>query len=360
VIEHAFGNGDAFRVGIEEELLLVDSRSHRLTPVAAAVLERMDAEEGHAAHEAYAAEIELRGGPAASATEAAAELEGLRAAAREAGATLMGVGVHPEGGLGDAELVEAERYLRVLGEMRGLLQRTPECALHVHVGMPDPQAAVRAFNGMRRWLPMLAGLAAASPYWFGADSGMASSRAALVRAYPGRGVPPTLRDFDDYEERLSDVAAGGGPDDYTLLWWDVRLQPRLGTVEVRELDVQSRLGDVAAMGALVRGLAAHEAESNESSPPAASLESSSFRAARDGLDAEILHGERLAPLPEAVRDALELARPHARDAGDGEALEGIDRILREGGGAERQRAARSKGGAEELLELLIRETAEPM
>src|SRR4051812_29270221 len=128
-MDHAFGNGEAFRVGIEEELLLVDPRSHRLTPASVEVLEGMEADERHAAHEAYAAEIELRSGPAASAAEAAAELDSLRAAARDAGATLMGVGVHPEGGLGDAELVEAERYLRVLGEMRGLLQRTPECAL---------------------------------------------------------------------------------------------------------------------------------------------------------------------------------------------------------------------------------------
>jgi glutamate---cysteine ligase / carboxylate-amine ligase len=226
--------------------------------------------------------------------------------------------------------------------------------------MPDPATAVRAFNGLRRWLLLLAGLSAASPYWFGADSGMASSRAALVRAYPGRGVPPVLRDFDDYSERLAEIAAGGGPADYTLVWWDVRLHPRLGTVELRELDAQSRLGDVAGLAALVRGLAAHEAESSDDSPAAAALEWSSFRAARDGLGAEILHGGALAPLTDAARDALELALPHAREVGDDGALEGVERILREGGGAERQRAAHAKGGAEDLLEQLVEETAAPL
>jgi carboxylate-amine ligase len=359
-VDHAFGNGEPFRIGIEEELLLVDERTHRLTPAAAAVLERIEADERHAAHEAYAAQIELRGGPARSAAEAVAELDALRAAARAAGATLMGVGVHPEGGLGDAELVEAERYLRVLGEMRGLLQRTPEGALHIHVGMPDPETAVRAYNGLRRWLPLLTGLAAASPFWFGADSGLASARAALVRAYPGRGIPPALRDFDDYGEHLADVAAGGGPDDYTLLWWAVRLHPRLGTVELRELDTTARLGDVAALAVLARGLAVAAAEADDDPVPTAALEWSAFRSARDGLEAEILHRDALVPLPDAARDAMHVAMTHAREAGDADALEGIERILREGGGADRQRAAHSHGGSEELLELLVRETAEPL
>jgi carboxylate-amine ligase len=228
----SFGNGDPFRVGIEEELLLVDDRSRRLSPGAKDVLAKMEAPEGHADHEAFAAEIEIRGGPADETLAAIRQLEELRAAAREAGATLIAAGIHPLGGLGDAELVDEERYLRVLGEMRGLFQRTPECALHVHVGMPDRVAAVNALNELRRWLPLLEGLAAASPFWFGTDSGLASARAALVRAYPGRGIPPYVRDFDEYEERLAAIAAGGGPSDYTLVWWDLRLQPRLGTVDV--------------------------------------------------------------------------------------------------------------------------------
>jgi glutamate---cysteine ligase / carboxylate-amine ligase len=225
--------------------------------------------------------------------------------------------------------------------------------------MPDPQTAVRAFNGLRRWLPLLSGLAASSPYWFGTDSGMASARAALVRSYPGRGIPPVLRDFDDYAERLAEIASGGGPDDYTLVWWDVRLHPRFGTVELRELDSQSRLDDTAALAALARGLAVHEATAGGDSPGPAPLEWSSFHAARDGLEAEILHGDALTPLPDVARAALDLARPHAAEAGDEDALEGIERILREGGGAERQRGAHGRGGAEELLELLVRETAEP-
>ena len=157
----------------------------------------------------------------------------------------------------DVELVQSERYGRVERQMRGLIKRTPECALHVHVGLPDTDAAVAAMNGLRELLPLLHGLGANSPFWFGADSGMASSRAAVIRAYPGRGIPPVLDSWDDYLAALDAVRAGGGPTDHTMVWWDARPQPRLGTVELREVDVQSDLESAGAhRGAWARDRAA--------------------------------------------------------------------------------------------------------
>ena len=59
----------------------------------------------------------------------------------------------------------------------GLVSRTPTAALHVHVGMPDPDTAIAVYNRLRAWLPLLQALAAHSPYWHGRDSGLASARA---------------------------------------------------------------------------------------------------------------------------------------------------------------------------------------
>jgi carboxylate-amine ligase len=241
--------------------------------------------------------------------------------------------------------------------MRGLIRRTPECALHVHVGMPDPEAAVRALAALTTYLPVLMGLAAASPFWFGKDSGMASARAAMVRAYPGRGLPPAVSSFEEYLEALAAVRAGGGPDDYTRVWWDVRLHPRLGTVELRELDAQARLSDVAALAALVQGLARAAAEEAlPGRPPAEAIHWSCFRAARDGVEAEVLHEGRLRPLRDAARSALACAGPHVPER---DALEGMERILAQGGGAARPRAAHREGGMTGLLRQLVEETAAP-
>jgi carboxylate-amine ligase len=352
-MEHSFGR--AFTLGVEEELLLVDPATLALAPVAERVLANVrDHPRARLAHEAYAAELETRSPITSSASEAVAALRESRLAARAAGATLMGAGVHPTAELGDARLVDEERY-RIVGKaMRGLLQRTPECALHVHVGMPDPETAIWAFNGMRRHLPLLVGLAANSPWWFGRDSGMASARAGLVRSYPGRGIPRAFRDWDDYCQTLDGIVSAGGIEDYTHLWWDVRPHPRLGTLEVREMDAQSSLDDVAAIAALVHALARHSAE--QTAPPIVAPDAvawSSFRAARDGLDAEILCGDHIVPLREAARETLN----QVRDLADDDALDGVERILREGNGAYRRRRAAELGGARRMLEELVAETA---
>lgn len=357
-MEHAFGTSEPFTLGIEEELLLVDPETRRLAPVASDVLAAMEAHERAASHEVYAASIELRSPPRLDADDAAREVATLRAAARNAGATLIGAGLHPAGELGDVPLVDSDRYRLVGGSMRGLIRRTPECALHIHVGMPDPDTAIRAFNGLRSHLPLLVALAANSPMWFGQDSGLASSRFSLVRSYPRRSVPRAFRDLDDYARTIGAVAAAGDLADYTYVWWDVRLHPRLGTIELRELDTQSRIADAAAIAALVQALARHEAEDQREPEPSEAISESSFRASRDGIEATLLDEGELRPVREIARRTIDRVAPAARELGGERALEGMERMLAEGGGAARQREALAQGGIEAVLLQLVRETEE--
>lgn len=357
-MDHAFGTSEPFTLGIEEELLLVDRDTRLLAPVAVEVLAAMEAHERAASHEVYAASIELRSPPRLDAEDAAREVASLRSAARAAGATLIGAGLHPAGELGDVPLVDSERYRLVGGSMRGLIRRTPECALHVHVGMPDPDTAIRVFNGLRSYLPLLVALSANSPMWFGQDSGLASARFALVRSYPRRSVPRAFRDLDDYASTIEAVATAGDLSDYTYVWWDVRLHPRLGTIEVRELDAQSRIADAAALAALVQALARHEVEHPREPEPSEAISESSFRASRDGIEATLLDDGELRPVGEVARRTLERVAPAASELGAEHALEGIERMLAEGGGAARQRRALAEGGIEAVLEQLVAETEE--
>jgi carboxylate-amine ligase len=63
-------------------------------------------------------------------------------------------------------------------------------------------------------------------------------------------------------------------------------------------------------------------------------------------------------VPEVARAALERARPHAEALGSADALQGVERILAEGNGADRQRAAHARGGMPALLDLLVAEAEE--
>ena len=366
---HRFGESDPFTVGLEEELLVVDAETLQLAHVADQILAGTTLPRNRIDHEAFLAEVEVRSEPAGSVAEAIEQLkegrrEAMRAGAelagaegrgsragKSAGATIMAVGLHPDARLFDVELVQSERYERVERQMQGLIKRTPECALHVHVGVPDPEAAVAAMNAIRERLPLLHGLGASSPFWFGRDSGMASSRAAVIRAYPGRGIPPVLRSWDQYLACLDAVRAGGGPTDHTMVWWDARPQPRLGTVELREVDVQTDLESAGAIAALARAIAMRAVEEPLAKPASEqALHWSSFRAAQDGLDAEIYYEGSPRPLrevAEAVLGELGTADPE---------IDGIRRIVREGNGADRQRAAYDNGGMPALLRHLADET----
>jgi carboxylate-amine ligase len=352
---HRFGSGEPFTIGIEEELLLVDRETHALAHVADRVLPGIELPRERADHEAFLCEIEVRSEPRRSAGDAIADVAQGRAAILGAGGTPMAVGVHPAAEFGDVRLVDSDRYRRVEREMRGLIRRTPECALHVHVGMPTAEAAVAGLMGLREALPLIGALGAGSPFWFGIDSGLASARSAIVRAYPGRGLPPPLRGWTDYLERVNAIGAGGGPKDHTMVWWDARLQPRLGTIELRELDVQTGLVEAAGIAALVHAIARRAAEEPPSELASAeALHWSSFRAVRDGLDAEVLFRGRLRPMREATAELLEELR------GEAEALEGVEKILREGGAPPRQRAIEKRDGMSALLRDLADRTAQAL
>jgi carboxylate-amine ligase len=357
-VSHTFNPRDGeFTVGIEEELLLVDPKDHALSHTSSAVLARMGLDERSARHDIYEAQLELSSAPCSSAPDATAALGRLRCAMRSAGAVAIGAGIHPAGPFGDVRLARAPRYEREAEYLQGLLARTPDCALHVHVGLPDAETAIRVCNGLREWVPLLEALAANSPFWHGRDSGFASARRILRRGFPRVGIPPHFAGWDDYQETVAAVLDAGELEDYTFIWWEVRLHPKLGTVELRAMDSQSELWRVAAVAALAQGLARHLAEAPPA-PPALreALEESSYRAGRFGLDARIHHDGRQRPLREVAGEALRLARPHARELGSDGVLEDMERMLGEGNGADRQRESFRRGGLKDVLRSLAKET----
>jgi carboxylate-amine ligase len=357
-MEHRFGH--QFTLGIEEELLLVDGETHALSHTSHELLGAMNMDTESARHDLYEAQIELSSPIGADAAQATEALVLLRRAARDAGGTLMGAGIHPAGALGDVHITQQPRYTRAAELLGGVVHRTPDCALHVHVGMPDPDSAIRACNGLREHLPLLHALAANSAYWYGHDARLASARFVLRRGFPRVEVPRAFRDFEDFEQAIEPMLAAAELDDYTSLWWDVRPHPKLGTVEVRVMDAQSSLESLAGLAALVHGLAVHEALSRrdawlEREP----IEEAVFSATSRGLDARLIGDDsRLRSVPELAREAVELARRYLAEVGaSADALDGIERILAGGGGADRQRAAHAKGGMPAVLDMLVRETA---
>ena len=357
-MEHAFGT-QPFALGIEEELLLVAAAPpHALDNCASEAVALLNSP--YVKPDVYEAMVECATSICHSAPDAVYELEHRRGDLRTAGFTLAGAGLHPEARFADVLHVQHPRYKHIHDTMRGLLERTPTAALHVHVGMPDAATAITVCNRLRAHLPLLQALAAHSPFWHGRDAGFATARAQLFRGFPRAAIPRAFTDWDDYVEAVTAWVGAGDLPDYTYLWWDIRPHPKLGTVEVRAMDAQARLTSVAGLAALVRSLATACADGHGAIEPAEALGESSFRAGRDGLAATVWWDGALRPLPDVARAALQLARPVAAEQGAEALLGEVERILRDGNGADRMRAAHAAGGMPAVLERLLAETAESL
>jgi glutamate---cysteine ligase / carboxylate-amine ligase len=318
-------------VGVEEEVMLLDPRDWSLASRADAVMARLTGELAlHTSTETHGSALELRTDPHATVAEGMGQLEHLRGGlTRELAAIDLraaAAGLHPFTLWQDTRISEGDRYRFLYGSMRELARREPTFALHVHVAVPDPDSAMLAFNRLRSHLPLLLALSANSPFWQGRETGLASARTPLFQAFPRVGVPRAFLDYDDYVSTIDLLLRCEAFPEPTFLWWDVRLQPRFGTIEVRIMDAQSTVADAAALTALVQCLVRLEAMEGSGADPAIDLPEvlaeNRFLAARDGADASLIdaHLGRRVRVPDVLESALEACAAHAEDLGCSEEL----------------------------------------
>ncbi len=336
------GAGSPWTVGIEEEVMLLDpdgwalaSRIDDVLPV----LSRDVAD--HAAAETHGSALELFSGPHPTARGAAEELARLRAglAADLAplGLRAAVAGTHPFAQWSDVEVSPGARYQSIYDSMRELARREPTFALHVHVAVPDPEAAIRALRGLRVHVPLLLALAANSPFWQGRDTGLASARVPVFGTFPRVGIPRPFNAYPEYVEAIDVLLRCGAFPEPTFLWWDVRLQPKLGTIEVRIMDAQTRAADNAALAALVQSIVRLEALEGFADEEIACrpevLDENRFLATRDGMQAEFLDPERAGrrPAAEILEELLAALGPHAAALGSESELAAVPALAAEPG-----------------------------
>jgi glutamate---cysteine ligase / carboxylate-amine ligase len=348
--DHAFGTGDPFSVGAEEELFLVDPLTGTMVNSSATVTERLAPTMPGIERELHAGMIELITDVCASAGEVASELSRRRAACVEIGVGLLGAGTHPTAMEGDAQISDKERYERV-HHLLGDAVATPVAGLHVHVGMPDAETAIKVFNAMRGHLPLLQALGANSPFRHGRDTGLASARDVTIRSWPRAGVPRAMSGYDDFCALAELLSRAAGVEDYTWFWWKLRPHPKLGTVEIRAFDAQSVVSDTEALVALTHCLARAAGDGDDvDEVPTELLEEAMFRAARFGVDARLpdATGE-LHAFEDVLGRALDRAQPYAAELRCEEALETIPALVSAKGGAGRQRDLYEIAGIDSLL-----------
>jgi carboxylate-amine ligase len=339
------------KVGIEEELMLVDPDTGTLTPRSPSAVSANESEQEVGA-ELYLQQIETSTPPCErmdallEALKAGRRAVGEAAAAAGARAVAMPTAVLAEG---EEKITPTPRYLKIAQQYGEQARHALVSAMHTHVEVSSDEEAVRVVDGIRPWLPLLVALSANSPYWHGHDTDYASWRLQVWNRWPTAGAAEPFRDVETYRRVASQLIDWGGGLDQGMLYYDVRMAERYPTVEIRVADVCTDLEDALLVALLARALVTTVAED---ATPATwrgdVLTVAGWRAARFGLADALVHPVDLSlASPRSVFEAtVEHVRPALEETGDlGFVREAFDRLVARGNGATRAPRTYGAGGS---------------
>ena len=343
-------------VGVEEEFLLVDPETGE--PIA-----RNEAVAGHAAThgvklqlELTSCQIETTTGVMSGSEELRAELARLRRIAADAaevnGAQLLAVALPPTVPH-EFPITDTPRYREIADKFGMIAHEQGIGGCHVHVAVPNREAAIRVSNRLRPWLPLLLALTANSAVYRNTDTGYASYRSMLWTRWPSSGPPPHFDSVDEYDAVVRMLQDAGAVLDDGMIYWDVRPSANFPTVEVRVADVPATVAETVLLAALIRAsvMTALEADRDGVGTPRlapVALRAAYWKSARDGLDGEAIdlaETHASAPARVLLADLVEHVRPALEALGDYEMVRSeLARIAEAGNGAMRQRRAWRRRG----------------
>jgi glutamate---cysteine ligase / carboxylate-amine ligase len=360
-VQIPFHSSQRSSLGVEWELQLVDPRTRELTAGATEILADITpeglAEHPKAKHELLQSTIEIITGICTTVAEAKADLAGtlaeVAAAADRHGLALMCAGTHPITDWQTQEISPKERYVQLVEKMQWLARRLQIFGVHVHVGVRSPDKVIPIVNALSQYIPHFLALSASSPYWVGADTGLASARSKVFEGMPTAGLPYQLSGWENFEEYMETLISTHAIDSVREVWWDIRPHPNFGTVELRICDGLPTLTEIGAVAALSQCLVEQfdrEIDRGYTLPVPASwvLRENKWRAARYGLDADIVVDEKgtVRPVRQAIADLVEELSPTAKRLGCADELADVTRILAVGASYQRQRAVAAAHGGD--------------
>jgi len=357
-VQIPFNSSPRSSLGVEWELQLVDRHTRQLTSGATEILAELspDGEHPAAKQELLQSTIEIVTGVCQTVPEAmddlSATIEQVAVLAEQRGLGLMCAGTHPSTDWQSQQISSNPRYDKLIEDGQWLARLLQIFGVHVHVGVRSPDKAIAMVNALTAYIPHFLALSASSPYWVGADTGLASARSKVFEALPTAGLPQQLKDWAQFEDYMETLIKTGTIDSIKEVWWDVRPHPTYGTVELRICDGLPSLAEVGMVAALSQCLVEGMDRQIDSgytlpTPRRWVVQENKWRAARYGLDAQIIVGQDgLTPVRDALRELVQDMRPAAERLGCHEHLDTVEEVLETGASYQRQRAVAAASGGD--------------
>jgi glutamate---cysteine ligase / carboxylate-amine ligase len=360
-----------FTLGIEEELQLVDHLTGQLVPKIHPLIEKGKALFGEQLKpEMLQPTAELITGICPDIKAARQELFRLRSQlarlAAQEGVALISAGTHPSGLWMNQPRSESPRYEELEEEFQDVSRSVLIFGLHVHIGVEDRELSVSLLNQIRTWLPHLLALSSNSPFWLARYTGLRSYRAIVWRRFLRTGVPDPLLSWSDFENYVQALVKSGCIDNGKKVWWDIRPHAFYHTIEFRICDMPATFEDAIALAALCQALVAKLAWLHRHGliTPILSrnlIEENKWRAARFGLDAEIIDfaRERRLSMRDSIHELLDFVDEVVDELGTRREMNHLRALLADprGTGADQQIAVyKETGSLQAVAHFLIQQT----
>src|SRR6266700_2243754 len=263
--------------------------------------------------------------------------------AGKAGLKIALISTHPFSHWRDQHITEGERYKQIIEDMQLLARANLIFGLHVHVGIPDRGMAIHVMNQARYFLPHIYALSVNSPFWVGHNTGLTGYRLKVFERFPRTGIPDAFESLSEYEDYCKLLVKTGCVDNAKKIWWDIRLHPFFDTLEVRVCDAQSRVDDTLAIAALIQAVIAklHKLLRQNITFRVYRrrlLDENRWRASRYGIDGKLIDFGKEAEVDtrSLLNELREFVSTEVNELGTEKEMGHIERIMREGTGADRQ------------------------
>src|SRR4051812_26868374 len=360
-----------FTLGIEEEFAIVDPVTRELRSHIQEILEggKVTLKE-QVKPEMHQSVVELGTEICQSVDDARTHVVALRSKlatlAGRGGLKIASVGTHPFSHWHDQLITEGERYKEIVKDMQLLARANLIFGLHVHVGIPSRESAIHVMNQARYFLPHIYALSVNSPFWVGRDTGLKGYRLKVFERFPRTGIPDAFESLSEYEDYCKLLVKTGCIDNPKKIWWDIRLHPIFNTLEMRVCDAQSRVDDTLAMAALIQAIVAKLYKLFRRNTTfrvyrRRLLDENRWRASRYGIDGKLIDFGREAEVEtrSLLNELLEFVSSEVDELGSKPEMAHIERIMREGTGADRQlRVFAQTNDMKAVVDHLVGETYE--
>jgi glutamate---cysteine ligase / carboxylate-amine ligase len=293
-----FTRNDAPTIGVEEEFHMIDPQTAVLRPGMDELVKQLDSEmQESVCCELFQCVIENRVGVFETVDDLVqSSLDGRRKLAEaggKVGLRLAAAASHPFGQWRDLPIADDEHYQHVVETYGYVAKRLLSFGLHIHVGVRSADESIYVMARMRPWIYALMAMSTNSPFFEGMNTGLHSTRMHLFGAMPRTLLPPRFETWNDLHSHYHALLTAGDVTRPGELWWNIRPQPPLGTVELRVLDLPTDVNRLGALTAVYQAAVATFRDEFESGLPIGDprddyLEQHRWRAMREGLDAVLV------------------------------------------------------------------------